>query len=120
MPEFLAETHALRGPPAARRSQPAAGQAPALVTCYQPSIPKRGRMFAPQDQDTYRSARPCWDGSCRRLGPRLAGTLTAAIATIATPALPTMLPVDGASARHNGGGHAAAGFFRLGRRGGGR
>jgi hypothetical protein len=79
-------------------------------------------MFAPQDQDTYRPARPCWGGSCRRPGPGLAETLTAAVAMIATPALPTMLPVDGASAaaRHNGGGHAAAGFFRLGRIGGGR
>jgi len=78
-------------------------------------------MFAQQDQDTGRPARPCRDGSRRRPGPSRAGTLAAAIAMIAAPAIPVMPPAGGASAaaRRHGGGRAAAGLLRLGRRGDG-
>ena len=79
-------------------------------------------MFAQQDQDTDRPARPCRDLSWRQPGRSRADTLAAAIAVIAAPAIRVMPPAGGASAaapRH-GGGRAAAGFFRLGRRGAGR
>jgi hypothetical protein len=75
-------------------------------------------MFAQQDQDTDRSARPRRDASYRRPERSRADTLAAAIAMIAAPAIPVMSPAGGASAAapHHGGGHAATGFFRLGRR----
>jgi hypothetical protein len=55
--------------------------------------------------------------SGRRPGPSVADTLAAAIAMIAAPAMPAVGGAP-AAARGNGGGRAAAGLLRLGRRGG--